>query len=65
MKNSISPQKKEHSIRYALEHADRPLKALAQELGVLVTPRCKNGSGKPVGMVLLVRPANSVLSNRK
>jgi transposase len=34
MKNSISPQKKEHSIRYALEHPDRPLKELAQELGI-------------------------------
>jgi transposase-like protein len=34
MKNSISPQKKEHSIRYALDHPERALKELAQELGV-------------------------------
>lgn len=34
MKNSISPQKKEHSIQYALNHPDRPLKELAQELGI-------------------------------
>lgn len=34
MKNSISPQKKEHCIRYALDHPERALKELAQELGI-------------------------------
>jgi transposase len=34
MKNLISPQKKEHSIRYALEHPEYCLKTLAQEFGV-------------------------------
>ena len=34
MKNSISLQKKEHCIRYALEHPERCIKTLAQEFGV-------------------------------
>jgi transposase len=34
MKNLISPQKKEHCIRYALDNPERALKELAQEFGV-------------------------------